>query len=133
MKKILVVDDDSAMRWILKRLLEDKYEVIVKNNGIEAFSWLSVHNIPDLIISDIRMPQMDGYELLENLALSGHFKNIPVIMLSGFNDRATIKRCTDLGAYACVFKSFTPEKFLKTINANLSFDSSHMKTRIRTH
>jgi two-component system chemotaxis response regulator CheY len=115
MKKILVVEDDHSMRWLLKNLLRKKYEVITKNNGLEAFSWLSIENIPDLIISDIKMPVMDGFEFLENLSISGLYKNIPVIMLTGIDEPATRKRCYDLGAYSYLSKPFKPTELLAKI------------------
>src|SRR5690348_5298424 len=82
MKKILVVENDPSMKWLLRNLLRSRYEVVTKSNGMDAFSWLSVHNIPDLIISEIKMPVMDGFEFLENLSISGLYKNIPVLMLT---------------------------------------------------
>lgn len=115
MKKILVVEDDPSMRWLLKNLLRSKYEVVTKNNGLEAFSWLSVQHIPDLIISDIQMPVMDGFELLENLSASGFYKNIPIIMLTGFEESKTFKRCMDLGAYSYLVKPFKPSELLDEI------------------
>jgi len=115
MKSVLIVDDDPSMRWLLRNLLLTKYEVVMKNNGMEAFSWLSVQNIPDLIISDIRMPVMDGFELLENLAISGLFKNIPIIMLTGFDEPFTRKRCLDLGACDYLVKPFKPGELLDRI------------------
>jgi two-component system chemotaxis response regulator CheY len=115
MKKILVVEDDPSMRWLLRNLLHGKYEVITKNNGIEAFSWLSVQNIPDLIISDIKMPLMDGFEFIENLSISGLYKNIPVIVLTGHGDSATFKRCTNLGVYSFLTKPFKPTQLLEKI------------------
>ncbi|GHN02610.1 hypothetical protein WSM22_40990 [Cytophagales bacterium WSM2-2] len=115
MRKVLVVEDDPSMRWLLKNLLRNKYEVVAKNNGMEAFSWLSVRNIPDVIISDIRMPVMDGVELLENLSISGLYKNIPVIVLTGFDETATLRRCMDLGAYAFLVKPFKPQDLLEKI------------------
>jgi len=117
MKKILVVEDDPSMRWLLRYLLINKYETIIKNNGLEAFSWLSVRNIPDLIISDIKMPVMDGFEFLESLAVSNHCKNIPVIMLTGFDDPETIKRCLDLGAYSYLTKPFSPSELFDKISS----------------
>ena len=103
------------MRWLLKNLLRSKYEVTTKSNGMEAFSWLSVKNIPDLIISDIKMPLMDGFELLENLAISSLYKNIPVIILTGLSEPATLKRCQDLGAYSFLVKPFKPSELLSKI------------------
>jgi len=115
MKKVLVVEDDPSIRWLLKHLLRDRHEIIIKNNGLEAFSWLSVRNIPDLIISDIKMPFMDGFEFLENLSTSSLYKNIPVIMLTGFIEAETVKRCLELGAYSCLAKPFNPNELFDQI------------------
>ena len=115
MKKILVVEDDPGMRSLLTYLLRNEYEVQSMQNGLEAFTWLSIQNIPDLIITDIRMPQMDGFELLENLAMSGIFKNIPIIVVTGLNDPISLRRCQDLGAYACLVKPFTPSELLEKV------------------
>ncbi len=62
---------------------------------------------------------MDGFELLENLAISGLYKNIPVIMLTGFDEPATLKRCQDLGAYSCLVKPFKTNDLL--IKIELTF------------
>ncbi len=115
MKTILAVEDDPSMRWLLKNLLCTKYEIVTKNNGLEAFSWLSVQNIPDLIISDIKMPVMDGFEFLENLSISGLYKNIPVLILTGANDPEALKRCRELGAYSYLVKPFRPSELLGKI------------------
>ena len=86
MKKVLVIEDDEPLCWLLEKILRGKYEVFVMNDGMEAWSWLTDGNSCDLIISDIKMPSLDGMELLENLSNSGLFKNIPVIILSGYDD-----------------------------------------------
>jgi len=115
MKKILVVEDDPSMRWLLKNLLHHKYRIVTKNNGLEAFAWLSAQHIPDLIISDIKMPLMDGLEFLENLSISGLYKNIPVIMITGFAEPHTCKRCLDLGASSYLVKPFKPNDLLDKV------------------
>jgi two-component system, chemotaxis family, chemotaxis protein CheY len=117
MNKVLVIEDDAPLCWLLERILRGKYEVIVMNNGLEAWSWLSDGNSCDLIISDVKMPSLDGVELLENLSHSGLFRNIPVIMLSGLEDSR--KRCLELGAFAYLVKPFEPQKFLGEVNRAL--------------
>jgi CheY-like chemotaxis protein len=112
MKKILAVENDPSMRWLLRNLLCSRYEVVIKSNGMDAFASLSVQNIPDLIISEINMPVMDGLELLENLSISGLYKNIPVLMLSGAADHAMLKRSKELGAYTYLVKPFKPSDLL---------------------
>jgi two-component system chemotaxis response regulator CheY len=115
MKNILVVEDDPYMRWLLRNLLLTRYDVVVKNNGVEAFSWLSKQNTPDLIISEIRMPIMDGFELLGNLAINGLLKDIPIIMLTGFDEPLTRERCLDVGACDYLVKPFKPSELLDRI------------------
>jgi two-component system, chemotaxis family, chemotaxis protein CheY len=117
MNKVLVIEDDAPLCWLLERILRGKYEVIVMNNGLEAWSWLSDGNSCDLIISDVKMPSLDGVELLENLSHSGLFRNIPVIMLSGLEDSR--KRCLELGAFAYLVKPFEPQKFLIEVSRAL--------------
>lgn len=117
MNKILVIEDDAPLCWLLEKILRGRYEVIVMNNGLEAWSWLSDGNNCDLIISDVKMPSLNGIELLENLSNSGLFKNIPVIMLSGLEDSQ--EQCLELGAFAYLVKPFEPQKFLGEVNRAL--------------
>ncbi len=114
MSKVLIIEDDAPLCWLLERILRGKYEVIVMNNGLEAWSWLSDGNGCDLIVSDVKMPSLDGIELLENLSSSGLFRNIPVIMLSGFEDSK--KQCMELGAFAYLVKPFDPQAFLREVD-----------------
>lgn len=84
-------------------------------NGKDAWAWLSAGNIPDLIVSDIKVPLADGMELLENLKVSGLFKDIPVIVLSGDDDYFVRKKCIDYGALAYLVKPFEPYALLREI------------------
>jgi CheY-like chemotaxis protein len=117
MKKVLVVEDDSPLCWLLETIMRNMYEVTVVNNGMDAWSLLSERSIPDVIISDLAMPGLDGIELLENLSESGLFRNIPVIILSGDEDPAKRKRCLDLGAFSYVIKPFEPRLLLEEVSS----------------
>ena len=117
MKKVLVVEDDSPLCWLLETIMRNTYEVTVVNNGMDAWSLLSERSIPDVIISDLAMPGLDGIELLENLSESGLFRNIPVIILSGDEDPAKRKRCLDLGAFSYVIKPFEPRLLLEEVSS----------------
>ena len=120
MKKVLVIEDDVPLCWLLEKILQKKYEVIIMNDGMEAWSWLSDGHIPDLIISDLKMPSLDGLELLENLSTSGLFKNIPVIILSGYEDANKRKQCLDLGAFTYLVKPFEPQSLVTEVKRALS-------------
>jgi two-component system chemotaxis response regulator CheY len=120
MKKVLVVEDDSPLCWLLETIMRNKYEVTVVNNGLDAWSLLSERNIPDVIISDLAMPGLDGIELLENLSESGLFRNIPVIILSADEEPAKRKRCLALGAFGFVIKPFEPRFLLEEVSNALA-------------
>ncbi len=66
-KKILVIDDELSIRMLLENFLSKTYEVITKNDGMEGVQWLEQGNMPDLIVADIQMPNMDGYDYLNFL------------------------------------------------------------------
>ncbi|MFD0793897.1 PleD family two-component system response regulator [Mucilaginibacter litoreus] len=85
-KTLLIVDDDLSILKLLNFILSKDYEIVVKNNGIEAFSWLENGNLPELIISDLQMPYFDGQSFLKNVKISGFYRDIPVIMLSAAHD-----------------------------------------------
>lgn len=126
MKKVLVIEDDIPLCWLLERILKSKYEVIIMGNGMEAWSWLSDGNLPDLIISDIKMPSLDGIELLENISNSGLFKNIPVIILSGYEDGDKRQQCLDLGAFTYLVKPFEPQSLVAEVDRAIDYQGQNV-------
>jgi two-component system chemotaxis response regulator CheY len=85
-KRLLIVDDDLSILKLLNFILSKDYEIVVKNNGMDAFSWLEDGNLPELIISDLQMPYFDGQSFVKNIKISGLFRDIPVILLSAAQD-----------------------------------------------
>ena len=80
-KKILVVDDEKSICLLLENFLSQDYDVIAISNGNDALLWLE-GNLPDLIISDIQMPDIHGYAFLAKVRQRGFTKHTPFIMLS---------------------------------------------------
>ncbi len=119
-KKILVVDDERTIRMLLENYLGQTYEVATKSDGLDALNWLNAGNIPDLIIADINMPNMDGFEFVENIRASGYFKDIPVIMLSASESSTEKVRFLRLGANDYMVKPFNPEELLVRMDLLLS-------------
>jgi len=115
MKRVLVIEDDEPLCWLLEKILTGNYEPIIMRNGLEALSWLSDGNLPDLIISDVKMPTLDGIELLENIHASGILRDIPVIMLSASDEPEQRKRCMALGASNYLIKPFQPKLLIEEI------------------
>ena len=108
MKTVLVIEDDVSLRWLLEKIIGRDYKVKALKNGFEAWYWLMEGNHADLIISDIKMPGMDGLELLENIRLSGLYSTMPFIILSGNDDPASEARAKKLGVSAYITKPFEP-------------------------
>tara|TARA_B100000809_G_scaffold169704_1_gene167077 strand:- start:26371 stop:26757 length:387 start_codon:yes stop_codon:yes gene_type:complete len=117
-KNILVVDDEATSCLILENFLSKEYEVITTNSGLEALKSLKV-NLPDLIISDIQMANMDGFEFLKEVRLMGYTKHTPVIMLSGRTESKERVKCYKLGAQDYLSKPFNIEELKEVVKKNL--------------
>jgi DNA-binding response OmpR family regulator len=111
MKKLmLIIEDNNFMKVLLKNLFSLNYNVQCVSNGYEALEWLYKGNMPNVIISDIVMPEMDGFEFLKNIRGSTFFNNIPLVMLSGVDKSNDRIRCLQLGANDYMIKPFNPEE-----------------------
>jgi DNA-binding response OmpR family regulator len=114
---ILVVEDDVDMREYLGSILDETHQVLYASNGLEALSVLSHHSV-DLIVSDIAMPIMDGFELLRSLREEQ--ENLtPFLFLTAHTEKTTVMQALLLGVDAFVGKPFEYDEFLARINAIL--------------
>lgn len=115
-QSILVVDDDANLRMLLEYVLRKEYHVHTREDGLSAMAWLAAGNIPDLIIADVDMPRLNGYDLLRQLNASGYFRNIPVVMLSGYDDDTMKDNCLSEGAIDYLLKPFRPESMMARLH-----------------
>lgn len=116
MRRVLLIEDDALLCWLLEKILKGKFQVTVMNDGLEAWKWLtSSEATPDLIVSDLKMPSLTGLELLENIAGHDVLKNVPIIIHSGYEDSSKRKRCMDLGAFSYLVKPFEPEYLVSEV------------------
>lgn len=122
-KQILAVDDDSSIRELLEFLLRSDYDVITKKDGMEAMIWLSEGNIPDLIITDVDMPRLNGYEFFKNVRRSGFYRDVPIMVLSGLENSKLIITCLQQGADDYILKPFNPESLYAKIQRVLTATS----------
>lgn len=119
--KILVVDDEKLIRNVIKEyLLNEKYEVLEAGNGFDALRVLSENKV-DLIILDIMMPKMDGYECLKEIRKS---LTIPVIMLSARKEEEDKLSGFNLGVDDYVTKPFSPKELVARVKAHLKRNNS---------
>lgn len=109
-KKILVIDDELSIRMLLDNFLSKTYDVITRNDGMEGLKWMEEGNMPDLVVADIQMPNLDGYDFIKNIRASGFFKDVPLIMLSGIESSQEKVKCLKLGANDYMVKPFNPEE-----------------------
>ena len=117
-KRILVVDDEAKLlRAVAVTLREEGYEVATARSGAEALVAVSA-SVPDLVVSDIRMPRMDGYQLARALRASPRTEFIPVVFLTAKGERKDRLAGIRTGVDAYLLKPFDPEELLAVI-ANL--------------
>jgi CheY-like chemotaxis protein len=120
MKKILVVEDEKELSDNIRILLEaEGYSVILAENGLEALKAIDKEN-PDLIISDIMMPFMNGYELFETVKEDLKTKIVPFIFLTAKSDIPSLRYGMNLGADDYLIKPFTPEDLLQSIKTRFN-------------
>lgn len=114
-KRILLVEDEPTIQRLLHFILSKEFDVQAAANGYEAFLWLENQVIPDLIIMDWVMPQMDGKSFLKCLKISGLYSEIPVIVLSASEN--IIEELGDLPYVVnkCLRKPFDPLLLKETI------------------
>jgi two-component system chemotaxis response regulator CheY len=113
--KILTVDDSRSMRALLRvALLERGYDVSEAEDGIEALEWLET-NSADVIITDINMPRLDGFGLIEKVRSSSRHVDRPILVLTTESSDEKKKRARDAGATGWIVKPFDPEKLAAAV------------------
>ena len=110
--KILIVEDDNSIRLLLNHLLSDEHQTQTVENGFDALATMQQGNIPDLIISDLSMPKMDGNDFISNIKTSSFFNQIPIIILSASDKSSERINCLKKGVNDFLVKPFNPEELL---------------------
>lgn len=113
-KRILAVDDTAVVLTRILYTLRDTYDVVTVNSGVRALKYLKEQK-PDLILLDIRMSPMDGIETLQSIRTIEEHKNIPVIMLTGVEDKDIVVKSAKLGICDYIRKPFSSEELHKRI------------------
>ena len=117
MKTILLVDDKIQLLALLKQILKSRYDVVLKYNGLEAIEWIQQGNLPDLILTDIQMPKMNGYEATNAIRESDHLqaKTIPIIALSANAFTEDVQKSLRAGMNAHLAKPIEPNMLYESI------------------
>lgn len=116
MVRILIIDDSATIRKTAEKYLrESGYDVLTAGEPIEAFA-IAYDYPPDLVLLDIMMPLMDGYQACGILRSTEQFSSVPVVMLTSKDGVLDKARCQVAGATAYLTKPFTKEEIIQSVN-----------------
>jgi len=125
--KILCVDDEPAiLRFLEVVLVRNEYDVIQAENGEEAFEKLERENI-DLVLTDVNMPKMDGFELCRKIKGDEHYRDIPVVMITGLAEKQDRVKGIEAGAEDFISKPIEPAEVLARVKMLLEAKALHEK------
>ncbi len=114
-KKILIVDDDPNFVLMVKYRLEaNHYEIETATNGIDAIK-IATEWKPDLVLLDLIMPVMEGYDICKKLKSQDDTRKIPVIVLTASTKKDSYAKCLSVGALVVILKPFNPAELLALI------------------
>jgi CheY-like chemotaxis protein/predicted metal-dependent HD superfamily phosphohydrolase len=118
--RMLVVDDDRINRMMLERALTQQgYDVAVAENGRQALEMLGAQSF-DVVLLDILMPELDGYETLSRIKADPILHHLPVIMISAIEEMESVVRCIEMGVTDYLPKPFNPSLLRARVNASLA-------------
>ena len=133
---ILVVDDNEMNRdMLVRRLQKQGYEVLAVEDGLAALEIVQKYRF-DLILLDIMMPNLSGYEVLERLKANLQTAYLPVIMISAVDDLDSVVKCIEMGAEDYLFKPFNPVLLKARVGSILSrrrSNASNMIQQVQAH
>ncbi len=118
--KILIVDDSVSVRKALERHLAPRNYHVLSASSAEHAMELIANDVPNLVIADVVMPGINGFELTQRIKSTDRLKHVPVLLISGIVDAAVTASAKEAGAEGVVSKPFTPEDLFPRIDAALA-------------
>ena len=120
-ERLLVIDDDRMNLMIAKKILETEYDVVCLNSGHAAFEYLETNSV-NMILLDLRMPEMDGFEFLDKIKDIPVLCDIPIICLTADNDRDSELKCFELGVLDFITKPFIADIMRRRVHRILELN-----------
>jgi len=118
-KKIIYVDDIQYSLVSVKNRLQNQYDVFTADSAGKMFEMLE-NFTPDLILMDVNMPDVDGYEAIKSLKADERYTDIPVVFLTGKSDRESVVKGLSLGAVDYIIKPYTASKLAEIVENNIN-------------
>ena len=132
--KILIVDDEASnIKILLQALQKENYQVTIAKNGIQALERVYSQQPPDLILLDVVMPEMDGYEVCQKLKADQNTKEIPIIFITAMDEVANEARGLELGAVDYITKPFNPTIVRARVKTHLELVEKRVKSERLLH
>jgi DNA-binding response OmpR family regulator len=128
-KKILAIDDEKSIRFIIENTFNKDFDVTTMSNGMDALFYLQSGNLPDVIICDVEMPVLNGFDFIRRIRESGYFDEVLLIMLSGKEESADKIKCFEMGADDYVLKPFNPRELIARIKRRLESREIYIQNR----
>ena len=120
MPLIVVMDDDAGTRMLVSQVLKkDGYDVLAADNGAAGLALIRKHK-PDLVVSDVNMPEMDGFQMVECVRAEADIAATPIILLTSLAERGHVRQGMTTGADDYLTKPFTPAELREAANAQLN-------------
>lgn len=126
-KRILAVDDTAIILTRISNTLREEYEVITVNSGVRALKYLEMEK-PDLILLDIQMAPRDGIETLQEIRAMKGREDIPVIMLTGVEDKEIVLKSAKLGICDYILKPFSSDNLIQRIHRVFEEEQKNAKS-----
>lgn len=121
MAQVMIVEDSKLVVTMMKKYLADEgYEFTVANSGIEALEVLKKGSNPDIILLDVVMDEMDGFELIQKIKTSEKTKDVPVLFVTSLDKGSDINKGLELGATDYIIKPFTPNEIKNKVKRNIN-------------
>ena len=128
-KLVLIVDDSSENIQVLIEILKTKYKVSVAKDGKKALDMIYNGLLPDLILLDIIMPEIDGFEVAKLLKSNHQYKDIPIIFNTAASDLESIKKAFEIGAADYITKPFNAPELIARVNTHIELSSSKQELK----
>jgi len=128
-KRILVVDDSEIDLDLVEMMLQDKYNILPTKSGKEALDYLLHYNNVDLILLDLIMPEMDGWETFSRIKDLGIINNVPIAFLTSVHGIEEQNHAKEIGAADYIFKPYTKEELHKRIKAIIKKNKNHIERK----
>lgn len=112
---VLVIEDNPVASKALDYILKEDYEVVIFKNGLDALEWIKEGNIPSLIIADLNLPVMSGYEFVAKIKSHKKYSKIPLIIVSSEADERIIEKCYKAGVFKYFVKPADPNELYTTV------------------